>query len=251
MKKLNVLIVLLIVISCKSPEKEIDFATQVENAHLKNEFLKNEAIQFDIISYFGTNEWVTAKMTLATNSSNGKIEFKNGTQIIYNGTKVFYSKEIKDTTSIRFDAYTIPYFFLLPYKLKDQGTVWINYNNSEKDSDQFTTKKLTFESGNGDAHTDWYILYADKKTNLIQKAAYIVTAKGSVAEAEKNPHAVQYLDYKNTNQIPIATSWKFWGWTKNDGLTQELGNAKLSNIKFITTTNDFYTPSNGFLEIKN
>jgi len=251
MKKLRLFCILIVLVSCKSSEKNIDFATQIEDAHLKNEFLKNDAIQFDIIAYFGTKEWVNAKITLATNSGSGKIEFKNGNQIIYNGTKVFYSKEIKDTTSIRFDAYTIPYFFLLPYKLKDQGTVWTNYNNSEKDSLKFNTKKLTFVSGTGDAYTDWYVIYADKKTNLIQKAAYIVTAKGSVADAEQNPHAIQYLDYKKTNQIPIATSWKFWGWNKNDGLTQEIGNAKLSNIKFITTTKGFYTPSNNFLEMNN
>jgi hypothetical protein len=250
MKKLILYVIILIsILSCKKEEKLKDFVTETETAHFKNDFLKNNAIQYNIVAYFGTEEWINGKMTLATNSEKGKIEFKNGSQIIFNGSNVFYSKEIKDNSNVRFDAYTIPYFFLLPYKLSDQGTVWTKYQNKEKDSLNFNTKKLSFAAGTGDAPHDWYVVYTNKKTNLIEKTAYIVTFGGTAqAEAEKNPHAIEYLDYKITDGIPMATKWKFWSWKKDSGFEKELGNAQLSNLKFIKTDANYFNPPTDFLK---
>jgi hypothetical protein len=122
---------------------------------------------------------------------------------------------------------------MFPYKLSDPGTQWQSYKNEEKDAASFITEKLTFKPETGDAPDDWYIVYADQNSNLIQKAAYIVTAYGSKEEAEKNPHAIQYADYEDVNGVPIATKWTFWGWNTKDGLTEQLGEAKLSNIQFL------------------
>ncbi len=252
MKKIAFFIIVSsLLLSCKKEDKPKDFVTETETAHFKNDFLKNDAIQYNIVAFFGTEEWINGKMTLSTNSENGKIEFKNGSQIIFNGQKVFYSKSIKDNSNVRFDAYTIPYFFLLPYKLSDKGTVWSKYQNKEKDSLNFNTKKLSFGAGTGDAPNDWYVLYTNKKTNLIEKTAYIVTAGGtSQAETEKNPHAIEYLNYKNTGGIPIATKWKFWSWKKDSGFEKELGNAQLSDLKFIKTDANYFKPTADFLEEK-
>jgi hypothetical protein len=48
--------------------------------------------------------------------------------------------------------------------------------------------KINFASGTGDAPEDWYVVYADASTNLVQKYP-IVTLKANKEEAEKNPHA--------------------------------------------------------------
>jgi hypothetical protein len=221
------------------------FTDKLEKAHQKGKFIKKDAIQFNIVATFGGSEWINAKLTLATNSSAGKIEFKDGTQIIYKGSNVYYSEDIKDADGVRFDAYTVPYFFLLPHKLNDKGTVWNEYINIEKDANLFSTSKLSFTKGTGDAPDDWYVLYADNKTNLLQRAAYIVTASGNIEKAEQNPHAIEYLDYVKIDGVPLATKWNFWGWKKAEGLTKQLGSATLSNFKFVKTNADFYTaPSN-------
>ncbi len=249
MKKIATLLILISFLSCKKTEPSKDFVTVAETAHFKTDFLKNDAIQFNILAFFGGQEWVNAKMTLATNSSKGKIELKNGSQIIFNTNKVYYSKTVKDTIGVRFEAYTIPYFFLLPYKLSDQGTIWTSYKNMEKDSLNFNTKKLSFAPKTGDAPSDWYVVYTNKKTNLIDKAAYIVTFGGTTqADAEKNPHGIEYLDYKVVGGIPIATKWKFWDWKKDVGFQKELGNAQISDIKFIKTETNFFDPPADFLE---
>ena len=249
MKNIASLFILMSCIACKKVEQPRDFVTKAETAHCKTDFLKNDAIRFTIVASFGGEEWVNGKMTLATNSSEGKIEFKNGSQIIFNNSKVFYSKTIKDTASVRFDAYTIPYFFLLPYKLSDKGTVWDAYKNKEKDSLNFDAKKLTFAPKTGDAPDDWYVVYTNEKTNLIQKAAYIVTFGGRAQiEAERSPHAIEYLDYKKIAGIPIATKWKFWDWQKDVGFLKELGNAEITEVEFIKTTADYFNPSADFLQ---
>ncbi|MFT7352510.1 MAG: hypothetical protein ACI9XR_002297 [Flavobacterium sp.] len=237
---------ILFLISCQ--EKTADFVAQTEAAHNKDAFLKQEIVTFDIESSFGSNKWVDATISLTTDSGKGKITFKDSTEIIYNGADVYYSPKIKDTANIRFNAYTIPYFFQLPYKLSDGGTIFTNYQNIEKDNEDFNSKKLSFKANIGDAPNDWYVLYTNKKTNLLQKTAYIVTANSAKEDAEKNPHAIEYLNYQEVNGIPFATNWLFYEWKQNIGLTKEIGKASISNIRFEKATKDFFTPGTDFVK---
>jgi len=234
----------LFILGCKESEKqqnEFSFVKKIENAHQKKKFATEEVIQFNLKLSFGGEEKINGKVTLATNSGKGKITFLDGNTIIFDGGKVYYSPKL-DSTTVRFNAYTWSYFFLFPFKLSDEGTKWESYKNEEKDSNKYLTEKLTFTPKTGDAPDDWYVVYTDANSNLIQKAAYIVTAYGTKEEAEKNPHAIQYSNYKEINGIPIATQWKFWGWNKKVGLTEHLGEATLSNIKFIKNDSSLFTP---------
>jgi hypothetical protein len=250
MKKIFIgLASMLFFIACKEKEaKSAGFVSQTEVAHNKNAFLEQEIITFDIESSFGPNKWVDATISLTTDSGKGKIVFKDSTEIIYNGSDVYYSPKIKDTASIRFTAYTIPYFFQLPYKLSDTGTIFSDYENLEKDKEDFFTKKLSFKANIGDAPNDWYVLYTNKKTNLLQKTAYIVTANSSKTDAEKNPHAIEYLNYQKINGIPFATNWMFYSWKKNVGFKEQIGKATLTNIKFEKATPDFFSPKTNYLK---
>jgi hypothetical protein len=237
---------ILTLVGCKSNEKKLKFTDKVEKAHDKAEFLAQEAVQFNLKLEFGGTERMDAKFTLLTNSTKGVIEYKNGAKIIFDQDKVFFSSTIPNEESVRFDAFTWEYFFLFPYKLNDPGTIWNEYDNKEKDATNYLTEKLTFKSGTGDAPDDWYVVYADKKTNLLEKAAYIVTLKAGKEKAEKNPHAIQYLEYKDVNGIPIATKWVFWAWEDGKGLTDELGYATLTDIKFVKAETDYFLPETDF-----
>jgi len=237
MKKIAITFLLLtfVFVGCKSNEEKETFTDKIEKAHQKEKFSSKQAIQFDLNLEFGGKERMLAKVTLLTNSTEGVIEYKNGTKIIFKKDKVYYSPTIPNEETVRFDAHTWGYFFLFPFKLTDSGTIWNPYDNKETDHENYLTEKLTFKSGTGDAPDDWYVVYADKKTNLISKAAYIVTIKASKEAAEKNPHAIQYLDYEEIDGVPIATKWIFWAWKKGKGFTDELGHATLTNIHFVTT----------------
>lgn len=244
-----ILISFVLFVGCKSELNNKNFVQKIEKAHQKNKFLEKEAIQFDLKLSFGGKEKLDAKITLLTNSSKGAIEYKNGAKIIFNNEKVFYSANIPNEESVRFDAYTWAYFFQFPYKLSDSGTKWSFYDNTKANQEDYVTQKLTFISGTGDAPDDWYVVYANKSTNLIDKAAYIVTVNGNKEEAEKNPHVINYIDYKEVEGIPIATKWLFWEWEKNVGVTKEIGNATLTNIKFISANKDYFAPDASFKSI--
>jgi hypothetical protein len=230
----SILYTMLVFTGCKSNEKQETFTQKIEEAHQKEKFSAKQAIQYDFKLEFGGKERMDAQFTILTNSSQGLIEYKNGAKIIFDQDKVSYSPNIPNEKGVRFDAFTWEYFFLFPYKLSDPGTKWTTYDNKESDQDKYLSQKLSFESGIGDAPDDWYVVYADKATNLIEKAAYIVTANGTKEEAEKNPHAIQYLEYKDVDGIAIATKWIFWEWKEGAGLSNNIGNATLTNIKFVS-----------------
>lgn len=251
MKINSVLIIatFLIIIGCKSKEENIAFPEVVSKSHHKEEFLQKEAVQFDLKLEFGGTEKMNATFTMLTNSTKGVITYANGAKIIFDKNKVFYSPTVPNEEGVRFDAYTWGYFFLFPFKLSDPGTIWTPFNNQEKDSLNYLTEKLTFTAGTGDAPDDWYVVYANKTTNLIEKAAYIVTINEGKEAAEKNPHAIQYAAYKEVEGIPIATKWVFWGWKEGQGLTEELGHATLTNIKFVKVSSNYFIAGANFKTI--
>ncbi|WP_366184355.1 hypothetical protein [Flavobacterium ovatum] len=246
---LSIIVLTLSLTGCKTPQKEESFVEKSEKAHEKEIFNNQEAVQFDIKIEFGGTERMDATMTLLTNSSKGLIEFKNGSKIIYNKDQVFYSPDVPSEKSVRFDAYTWAYFFMFPNKMSDGGTIWNPYENPATNKEQFETQKLTFESGIGDAPDDWYVVYSNTETHLIEQLAYIVTAKSKKEEAEKEPHGIQYKDFQTVNGIPIATKWQFCSWNEKDEFGETIGNANLSNIKFISVEPDTFTPGKDFKTI--
>ena len=217
----------------------------VGEAHAKAEFRKNEAVKFDIVLNFGGKERMNGTITLLTNSTKGRIELKDGSIIIYDNGKVFHSPGIENEDKVRFNAYTWSYFFLFPFKLEDKGAKWSDFTTGDLRDTMYNKQKLTFASGTGDAPDDWYVMYSDVETNLVKAASYIVTLNKSREEAEKDPHAIEYNNYKKVDGVPFATEWTFWGWTPTDGLTNELGNATISRIEFVSNTDElFKIPAN-------
>lgn len=218
--------------SCGNETEKSSFVQEIELAHQKKNFLSRQAIAFDFQLIFREKERMNARVTLTTNSTKARIELSNGEEILVDGDKAYCSPGLADNPSVRFDAYTWSYFFLFPYKLSDPGTHWAPYEPGPTEK-EFEAQKLTFGENIGDAPEDWYKVFVDPKSHYIQHAAYIVTMNKSLEEAEADPHAIQYLDYEMLSGVPIARTWKFWGWQHDKGLTKQLGYANISNVKFI------------------
>jgi hypothetical protein len=212
--------------------RENTFASSVEKAHQKESFLKNDVIKFDLLLYFGGAERLRANISLSTDGAMGKYSLEDGTELIYSSDSVFVSENYSNHQRARFSAYTWSYFFLMPYKLNDHGTIWKNYEDSVLNGKAYRTGKLSFEAGIGDAPDDWYIVYAEPESMLINTAAYIVTAGKNQEEAEKDPHAIQYSEYAGIDGIPIAHKWHFYAWRAKEGLTDTLGQASIKNVRF-------------------
>jgi hypothetical protein len=231
----------------KETEKEkiaTTFSEKIEIAHKKADFLTHEAIQFDAEIEFGGNVIFDANITISTTSDLAQIRYKNGDEIYVNKENVFVSPSLKDNKGVRFHAYTWGYFFLYPYKLNDNGTKWSDF--TPKDSkNNFNTAKLSFEANIGDAPDDWYVVYANKTTNILDHVAYIVTLGKTKEQAEADPHAIKYLDFKEIDGVPFATNWDFYEWKVDTDITNKIGNAKITNIQFVKDfKNNFTIPEN-------
>lgn len=233
--KQTLLPILLIFVACQPQEKPTDLVSLVEVAHEKDAFLRFAAVQFDLNLVFGGKERLNGRITLSTNSAQGLIEFADSakSRIYIDHERVFYTPSLENEQRVRFDAYTWSYFFLFPYKLSDPGTIWRDYERPSLNGTTYDTQKLSFAANTGDAPDDWYIVYSDQESHLIEVAAYIVTANKSVEQAEEDPHAIQYTKYTDVQGIPLATEWIFWEWRAEEGLTKTLGKATLSNIRLL------------------
>jgi hypothetical protein len=229
-------------------EAELTQVQKIEKQHRKDLFLQQDNIQFEIQLYFGGRERINGILTYATNSSQGLIELNNGNKIYFIKDKVFYSPGMNEK-KVRFDAYTWSYFFLFPYKLSDEGTIWSTSEKVEMNNKWYNSQRLTFANGTGDASDDWYQVYSDTTDNTMLVAAYIVTANKSVEKAEEDPHAIAYSNYQTIGGVPVATNWEFFGWTKTEGLTDTLGNATLSNFKFVANSDSLFIPPTNFLSL--
>ncbi|HAD96558.1 MAG TPA: hypothetical protein DCG19_04075 [Cryomorphaceae bacterium] len=240
----------LLMFSCEDPNSlsSEDFVAGIEEAHKKEAFAQQEAVLCDIVLSFNGNERINGTMILLTNSQKGRLDTKDGKTIIYDQGDVYYSPEVGDANSAIFDAYTWSYFFLMPFKLSDPGTQWEDYSNKELQGKMYNVKKLTFDEGTGGSPDDWYVMYSDPKTHLLYSAAYIVTANKSKAEAEKDPHAIEYLNYEDSEGVPFAKQWNFWSWRPGKGFTKKLGEANLSRIRFTELNENFFEPLPGMLK---
>ncbi len=222
---------------------QLPIVEDMEAAHKVAQFKNKEAIQFDIELYFGGSKRLDGTIISKTNSTGVRLEKADGSVIGYDGRQVWMSPADAEVGGARFDIFTWQYFFMAPFKFRDPGTNWEALEDMMLDGKPHTTARLTFDIDTGDAPEDWYIVYKDKSTNLLDAMAYIVTFRASQEQAEEEPHAITYHNYEEVDGIPIAKEWKFWLWTEDKGIHQQLGNATITNVEFVEVKEaDFTSP---------
>lgn len=243
MKTYFLFILSILVFSCAQKKQENGnyLVNSIETAHKKEAFLKEQAIRFRLELTFGGKERFKGTISQLTNSSKIRLDYDNGLTLIFDNNKVYQTPDSVDYPKVRFDMFTWSYFFALPYKLSDPGTQWTAPVEDTLNETLVNAAQLTFTAETGDSPKDWYIVYQNKSNSLLQASAYIVTLNKSVKEAEEDPHAIKYEEYIIKNGIPFASKWTFWGWSKEDGLTQALGEGHLSNFEFFTPKKGYFS----------
>ncbi len=218
------------------------FVKNIETAHKKEAFLQHPVVSFSIALNFGGTEVLQAKITMLTNSSKIRIDKKDTSKLIFDGTQMYLCPVDASEKGARFDMFTWTYFFGLPYKLDDPGTIWEVQADRPLDEKAHATAKLSFAAGTGDAPDDWYVIYKEPNSNLLKAAAYIVTYgnTGDITKAEADPHAIKYTNFTTVDNIPFATTWEFYGWTIDQGMTKKLGEATISDITFLNSAGDLF-----------
>lgn len=246
----RILIFILLLASTLAKAQTV-FVKQVEQAFNTPIFHKQELISFDIDLAFGGKSSLKVQVISATNSGKIKLIKEDGTVLVFDGDKVWITPEENNNSKARFDIFTWQYFFMAPFKMSDGGTKWMDLGKQPYTiNKKLEASQLTFENGIGDASGDYYVVYKDEQ-NLIKAMGYIVTFGGkSLADAEENAHAIVYSDYAKVDGVVFAEKWAFHNWNKGDGITDQIGEAGISNIKFLKNSEvDFSKPSKA-VEVK-
>ncbi len=232
------------VVNTKGVDSKVNaFTSLIESAHYKTDFLKEEVVSCDLEISFGGNIILDGTLTQLTNGTKIRIDNKlDSSKIIFNNKEAFISPSEVEDPRARFHIFTWSYFFSLPFKLNDPGTKRSNSLKKKWGNSMLDTQRLTFEEGIGDAPKDWYILYKNS-SNLLDGAAYIVSYGKDIREAEKEPHAIKYNNFKKIKGIPIATNWTFHMWNDTIGYGKQIGEVKLKNIKFLKNTSELFKKS--------
>lgn len=216
------------------------FTQSIEQAHKIKSFLSHKVVQYNIELAFGGNPRLNASITQTTDGSKIKIENKNGSTIYFDGTNVYGFPKEANFKGARFDIFTWSYFFALPYKLNDQGTTWGKVKNHKWGESEYSTSKLSFAAEVGDTPDDWYLVYKNPQTALLEGAAYIVSFGKELTKAEANPHAIKYANFTTVEGIPFATQWTFHNWSLEKGYTDLLGEGIIADIKFTDAPLTFF-----------
>ncbi|WP_378185246.1 DUF6503 family protein [Aquimarina sp. W85] len=222
------------------------YVSSIETAHKKDQFIDHKIVSFHLDLMFGGKQRLDAKVTMLTNSSKIRIDKKDGSKLIFDGTEAYLCPIDADDKGARFDMFTWTYFFGLPYKLNDAGAIIEMAGDKSLNDTLYSTAKMTFTPGTGDAPDDWYVLYRDNTSNLLKAAAYIVTFGREEGDDKKpEPHAIQYKNYQTIAGIPIAMQWEFNNWSEASGVAEKLGEAIISDVTFLKEEgNLFATPDN-------
>ncbi|MDX1444676.1 DUF6503 family protein [Lishizhenia sp.] len=246
MKKLLIPITSLLLFSCsvttteKSQTELPLFIKEINTHHHYEKFKQAGVFTADIKLTFGGKQRLDAKMIYDTQTQETALLHRDGKALMFTEDTVWLSPDTANYPRARFDIFTWSYFMALPYKLNDNGIQLEEYAKSNLGGKNYNAQRLTFGENIGDAPDDWYILYQDQKSGLLHAAAYIVSLGKDQKTAEEDPHAIVYKKYVDVDGIPMATSWEFYAWDKEKGLTKKLGEATLSKLQFVERTDDIF-----------
>ncbi|MCZ6836586.1 MAG: hypothetical protein O7G85_12490 [Planctomycetota bacterium] len=193
------------------------------------------AIRADVIVEFGGSTLLEGTLTFEQSTGRSRFDLDDGTTLVFDGSTAWVSPQSSPMQGARFHVLTWPYFMAAPFKLDDEGVRIELHGLNTFNNNLYESAKLTFEPGVGDSPDDWYILFIDNRTPRLAGMVYIVTYGQSLDEAEKEPHAIVYEDYRNINGVNLSTRWTFHDWDEVTGLKNPpLGSAQWSNLEFIT-----------------
>ncbi|QDU32843.1 hypothetical protein KS4_08790 [Poriferisphaera corsica] len=190
--------------------------------------------------------WMGAKafegvLAFQTNLGAACIDLDSGELLVYDGNSAWLSPTSSAFKRARFHLLTWPYFITVGYKLSDPG-VNIEYLGEQlwKEGESYPAFRMTFGPNVGDTPDDWYVLYVDTKRNLIVGMNYIVTYGTTLAEAEKEVHAISYDRYQLIEGVDVPWRMTFWHWDPSKGITDKLGELNFSSAKFITPGKTYF-----------
>ncbi|WP_159021889.1 hypothetical protein [Formosa sp. L2A11] len=164
----------------------------------------------------------------------------------------------KDSTSFTYDtqfwALTPLYFSGQPFILDGQGVNLELLPEQEFKGELQKVIKVTYDAGIGSAPDDYYILYINSKTNLVDAFKYIVSYPEYFPNGGHAPEKITVTqDTTTVDGIVLATGFKTY-WSKpeaKDGLGEYITNIIVTDISFSPTVEENFFAAPEGAEILN
>ncbi|MFB9053307.1 hypothetical protein ACFFVB_09480 [Formosa undariae] len=158
----------------------------------------------------------------------------------------------KDSTSFEYDtkfwALTPLYFSGQPFVLDGEGVNLELLPEVEFKGTLQKVVKATYDAGVGSAPDDYYILYINSKTNLVDAFKYIVSYPEYFPEGGHAPEKITVTQGTTTvDGIVLAKGFKtYWSAEAKDGLGEYITDINVSDISFSpTVTDNFFSKPEG------
>ncbi|PNW30093.1 hypothetical protein [Formosa algae] len=159
----------------------------------------------------------------------------------------------KDSTSFTYDtqfwALTPLYFSGQPFVLDGQGVNLELLPEQEFNGEMQNVIKATYDAGVGSAPDDYYILYINAKTNLVDAFKYIVSYPEYFPNGGHAPEKLTVTQGRTTvDGIVLATGFKtYWSAPKEkDGMGEYITKITVDDISFAPTVEDkFFSAPEG------
>lgn len=220
----------------------------IGQAHHKDLWDQKNAFRFHFYLEYKGNKRMDAVITMQPNNGKVHMALDNGITATFDGDKAWYAPDTAEFANARFNIRTWPYFMEAAYKLNDEGSNMEEMGLTDLNGTTYKAGYMTFGNNVGDSPDDWYVVYADTADNKLHALAYIVSYKKTLEQANADPHALTYTDYVDVDGIPVASHWQLFTWRDSLGLTDKLGDAKLSDMEFITVPDSLFQAPVGAVE---
>ena len=158
----------------------------------------------------------------------------------------------KDSTSFTYDtqfwALTPLYFSGHPFVLDGEGVNLELLEDLEFQGELHKAIKATYEAGVGSAPDDYYVLYINAKTNLVNAVKYIVSYPEYFPNGGHAPEKTTVIQGTTiVDGIVLATGFKtYWSTEDKGGLGEYITNITVSDMSFSPTVEDqFFSKPEG------
>ena len=139
----------------------------------------------------------------------------------FDGTDAWSPKGEKvEGMSPRFWALTPYYFVGLPFVLADEGINFEELPATEMDGNTYDMVRVTYEQGTGDASGDFYVLYLNQETGMLDALRYVVSYPGFFPDGGTTPEKLmKHTGKTKVDGVTLPTGYTTYMW--NDGDVSE------------------------------
>lgn len=209
-------------------------ARQAARAHRERFWHARAAVKTGITVDFDGKRILDGTMTYDIHRDRARIDLASGETLIFDGQRAWVSPASSQIPQARYHLNTWPYFLAAPFKLSDPNAERAAYFERVLNGRMCETFTLTPKSSQGEASSDWYLVYVDKEHHALSAMAYFVAYGRTREEVNKDPQILIYEDIETFDRVPLATTWRIYNWTLTGGLDGDpVGTVKLTNLQFI------------------